>query len=68
MILFDNTYICIPNIRELKNQGDDFVDDDRKWNTVHAKARLTDFVVVVSSTTPNTVESRRPAIHKLRLV
>ena len=30
MILFDNTYICIPNIRELKNQEDDFVDDDRK--------------------------------------
>ena len=68
MMLFDNTYICIPNIRELKNQDDDFVDDDRKWNTVHAKARLTDFVVVVSSTTPNTVESRRPAIHKLRQV
>ena len=68
MILFDNTYICIPNIRELKNQDDDFVDDDRKWNAVHAKARLTDFVVVVSSTTPNTVESRRHAIHKLRQV
>ena len=68
MMLFDNTYICIPNIRELKNQRDDFVDDDRKWNTVHAKARLTDFVVVVSSTTPNTVESRRPASHKLRQV
>ena len=33
-----------------------------------AQARLTNFVVVVSSTTPNTVESRRPAIHKLRQV
>ena len=33
-----------------------------------AQARLTNFVVVVSSTTPNTVDSRRPAIHKLRQV
>ena len=33
-----------------------------------AQARLANFVVVVSSTTPNTVESRRPAIHKLRQV
>ena len=33
-----------------------------------AQARLTDFVVVVSSTTPNIVESRRPAIHKLQQV
>ena len=33
-----------------------------------AQARLTNFVVVVSSTTPNTVESRRPAVHKLRQV
>ena len=33
-----------------------------------AQARLTNFVVVVSSTTPNTVGSRRPAIHKLRQV
>ena len=33
-----------------------------------AQARLVDFVVVVSSTTPNKVESRRPAIHKLRQV
>ena len=31
-----------------------------------AQARLVHFVVVVSSTTPNKVESRRPAIHKLR--
>ena len=30
-----------------------------------AQARLTNFVVVVSSTTPNTVESRRPAVYKL---
>ena len=30
-----------------------------------AQARLANFVVVLSSTTPNTVESRRPAIHKL---
>ena len=30
-----------------------------------AQARLANFVVVVSSTTPNTVESRRPAIHNL---
>ena len=30
-----------------------------------AQARLTNFVVVVSSTTPNTVDSRRPAIHNL---
>ena len=33
-----------------------------------AQARLTNFVVVVWSTTPNTVESRRPAVHKLRQV
>ena len=33
-----------------------------------AQARLTNFVVVVSSTTPNTVESRCPAVHKLRQV
>ena len=33
-----------------------------------AQARPVDFVVVVSSTTPNKVESRRPAIHKLRQV
>ena len=33
-----------------------------------AQARLANFVVVVSSTTPNTVESRRPAVHKLRQV
>ena len=33
-----------------------------------AQARFTNFVVVVSSTTPNTVESRRPAVHKLRQV
>ena len=33
-----------------------------------AQVQLTNFVVVVSSTTPNTVESRRPAIHKLRQV
>ena len=33
-----------------------------------AQARLVNFVVVVSSTTPNKVESRRPAIHKLRQV
>ena len=33
-----------------------------------AQARLTNFVVVVSSTTPNTVESRCPAIHKLRQI
>ena len=45
---------------ELKNHDDDFVDDDRKW--------LVNFVVVVSSTTPNKVESRRPATHKLRQV
>ena len=30
-----------------------------------AQARPVNFVVVVSSTTPNKVESRRPAIHKL---
>ena len=29
-----------------------------------AQARPVNFVVVVSSTTPNKVESRRPAIHK----
>ena len=29
-----------------------------------AQARLTNFVIVVSSTTPNTVESHRPAVHK----
>ena len=33
-----------------------------------AQARLVNFVVVVSSTTPNIVESRRPTIHKLRQV
>jgi len=33
-----------------------------------AQARPVDFVVVVSSTTPNKVESRRPAIHKFRQV
>ena len=33
-----------------------------------AQARPVNFVVVVSSTTPNKVESRRPAIHKLRQV
>ena len=33
-----------------------------------AQARLVNFVVVVSSTTPNIVESRRPAIHKLHQV
>ena len=30
-----------------------------------AQARLVNFIVVVSLTTPNKVESRRPAIHKL---
>ena len=30
-----------------------------------AQAQLVNFVIVVSSTTPNIVESRRPAIHKL---
>ena len=30
-----------------------------------AQARWTNFVVVVSPTTPNTVESRHPAVHKL---
>ena len=33
-----------------------------------AQARLVNFVVVVSSMTPNIIESRRPAIHKLRQV
>ena len=33
-----------------------------------AQARLVNFVVVVSSTAANIVESRRPAIHKLRQV
>ena len=33
-----------------------------------AQARPVNFVVVVSLTTPNKVESRRPAIHKLRQV
>ena len=33
-----------------------------------AQTRLTNFVVVLSSTTPNTVEPRRPAVHKLRQV
>ena len=33
-----------------------------------AQARLVNFVVVVSSTTPNNVESRGPAIHNLRRV
>ena len=33
-----------------------------------AQARLVNFVVVVSSTTPNKVESRRLAIHQLRQV
>ena len=32
------------------------------------KARPVNFVVVVSTTTPSKVESRRPAIHKLRQV
>ena len=54
-------------IRELKNHDDDFV-DDRKWVQCIAQARLVNFVVVVSSMTPNKVESRRPAIHKLRQV
>ena len=43
--------------RELKNHDDVFVYDDRNF-----------VVVVVSSTTPNKVESRRPAIHKLLLI
>ena len=30
-----------------------------------AQVRLANFVVVVSATTPNPVESRRPAIHRL---
>ena len=34
----------------------------------NAQARPVNFVVVVSSTTPNKVESRRPVIHKLRQV
>ena len=33
-----------------------------------AQARVVNFVVVVLSTTPNKVESRRPAIHKVRRV
>ena len=33
-----------------------------------AQARLVNFLVVVSSTTPNIVESRRPSIHKFRQV
>ena len=33
-----------------------------------AQARPVNFVVVVSSTTPNKVKSRRSAIHKLRQV
>ena len=33
-----------------------------------AQARQVNFVVVVSSTTPNKVESRRPATHELREV
>ena len=33
-----------------------------------AQSRLVNFVVLVSSTMPNKVESRRPAIHKLRQV
>ena len=33
-----------------------------------AQARLVNFVVLVSSTTPNKAESRRPAIHNLRQV
>ena len=33
-----------------------------------AQAWLTNFVIMVSSTTPNTVQSRRPAVHKLRQV
>ena len=32
------------------------------------QVRLVNFVVVVSATTPNIVESCRPAIHKLRQV
>ena len=48
-------------IRELKNHDDDFVDDDRKWVQCIAQARRVNFVVVVSSMTPNKVESRRPA-------
>ena len=30
-----------------------------------AQARLVNFIIVVSSTTPNKVESHSPAIHKL---
>ena len=33
-----------------------------------AQARPVNFVVVVSSTTPNKVDSRRPAIHKLQAI
>ena len=33
-----------------------------------AQARLVNFVVMVSLTTPNKVESPRPAIHKLQLI
>ena len=51
-------------ITELKNHDDDFVDDRQ----CTAQARPVNFVVVVSSTMPNKVESRRPATHKLRQV
>ena len=54
--------------REIKNYDNDFVDDDGKWVTVYCASVTSNFVVMVSLTTPNKVESRRPAIHKLRQV
>ena len=65
------TRLATEDKRELKNYDDDFVDDDRKSVTVYCASATSKFrrvIVVVSSTTPNKVESRRPAIHKLRQV
>ena len=65
------TRLATEDKRELKNYDDDFVDDDQKWVTVYCASATSKFrrvIVVVSSTTPNKVESRRPAIHKFRQI
>ena len=64
------TSLTTEDNRELKNY-DDFVDDDRTCVTVYcanATSKFRRVIVVVSSTTPNKVESRRPAIHKFRQI
>ena len=50
--------ILLGNLRTLTTTGSEL--------QCTAQARPVNFVVVVSSTTPNKVESGRPAIHKLR--